>query len=175
MGILLGVGVAGGLAGSAVSAYGAYEEGQATGATLDENARRTGLAARDVMQRGAADAGRVRMEGTKVIAEQKTMVAAAGIDPSVGSAADVAGQSRAMSELDAATIKNNAAREAWGLRLQAKDMKTQAKQARTAGKRAAVGAVLGGVSGAAGSLYGARQASQAGKSSESSESSGSSE
>lgn len=111
------------------------------------------MQARDVVRRGQADSGAAKMEGTKVIAEQKTAIAAAGVDPSVGSAADLAGASRANSELDAATIRNNAAREAWGLQAQAKELTKQGDRARQAGKYGAIGGVLGGIAGTAGGIH----------------------
>lgn len=142
-----------GAVGSGISAYGSYKEGQEAGAAADQNARLVRLQARDVMQRGQAEAGAARMEGTKVIAEQKTAIAAAGVDPSVGSAADLAGASRANSELDAATIRNNAAREAWGLQAQAKELTKQGDRARQAGKFGAAGGILGGAAGTAQGIY----------------------
>ncbi len=147
--VLAGAGIATGLAGSGISAYGQYEQSQAEGRALDANARRTQAAAADALRRGANEAGQARIEGTKVIGEQKAAIAAAGVDVSSGSAVDLMAETRRTSELDAKTIQNNAAREAWGLRMEADDMRRQAARVRKAGKYGAVGTILGGLSGAA--------------------------
>lgn len=144
--------------GSGLAAKDAYDQGQQQGAAFDKNAAMARLAARDTVLRGAVESGSARMDGSRASAATSAMAAAAGVDPSSGSAADAAVASKVNAELDARTIQNNAAREAWGLRRQAVDMETQGRRAREAGKKAAVGAILGGLSGAASSGYGAYKA-----------------
>lgn len=148
--ILGGLAVAGGI----ISAIGAHEDAEAQEAAAKENARLARLAAADAMQRGTTEAGRARMEGSRVIGEQKALFGASGIDPSVGSPLALMADSRLMSELDAATIQNNAAREAWGLRTQAAQFKREAAAANTRGKFAVASSILGGVSQGAGIYYG---------------------
>jgi hypothetical protein len=60
---------------------------------------------------------------------------------------------RMMSELDAQTIRNNAAREAWGLNQQSSQLVEQARQAERAGRLAAGATLLGGLGNAAGMSY----------------------
>jgi hypothetical protein len=77
-----------------------------------------GYNARQVTIRGAREAGRLRMLGAQNNETQKVGYAASNVDPTSGTAAAVQADSAAMTELDAQTVKNNAAREAWGFRLQ---------------------------------------------------------
>lgn len=72
----------------------------------------------------AAAQSKARMQGTQMVAAQRFGYANSGIDEKTGTAAQVQGNTAAAAELDAQTIKNNAAREAWGLGLQ----RTQAQQ-----------------------------------------------
>jgi hypothetical protein len=60
--------------------------------------------------------------------------------------------SRLMSELDAQTIRNNAARDAWGLKTQAKQLDARARQIEDSRVMASVGTLLG----AGGNAYAAR-------------------
>lgn len=135
--------------GGGISAYGQYEEGQAAGDAASQNARFARLAARDALARGSAEAGQARMAGSEVASAQTVAQAAAGVDPSVGSAAELSAQSKAMAELDADALQVNAAREAWGLRVQANNLDAQGRQAKKAAKYGVAGSILGGISGAA--------------------------
>lgn len=80
-------------------------------------------AAADALQRGAEEAGRVRMEGSRAVSAARTLAARTGVDG--GSTLDVLADSRMFSELDAHTAMNNAAREAWGLRVGAGNARSE--------------------------------------------------
>lgn len=71
------------------------------------------------MQAGGIEAGKVRMKGSSIIAQQRVAFGASGVDGTMGTAADLATSSRLMSELDAQTTLNNAARQALGHKLTA--------------------------------------------------------
>jgi hypothetical protein len=90
------------------------EESTYAQADARENARLAKVAEADALQRGYREAGLARMAGSQLVAEQKVAAAASGADPSVGTPAQVAGSTRAIAELDALTLQNNAARESWG-------------------------------------------------------------
>jgi hypothetical protein len=66
-------------------------------------------------------------------------MAASGVDINSGSAADVQANTATIGALDEATIRNNAAREAFGYTTQATDYLTRARFARTAASNAALG------------------------------------
>jgi hypothetical protein len=79
-----------------------------------ENIRLSQYAEQDAVARGAEAEGASRIEGTKLADEQAFLYANSGVDASVGTAANVVASTRMQSEKDALTIRNNAAREAWG-------------------------------------------------------------
>jgi hypothetical protein len=63
-------------------------------------------------------AGRQRMKGSHLLGAQSAAYASAGVDLGSGSAVSAGLSSKAMSDMDAAIIQNNAAREAWGYKVQ---------------------------------------------------------
>jgi hypothetical protein len=140
------------LAGGAAQAFGQDQQLAGEAKTARENAYLARLAASDVERRAGQDAGRARTAGTQVIAEQRAAFGASGVDGSSGSPLALMADSRLMSELDALTIRNNAAREAWGLRTQARQLATRARQINDSRGPAALGTLLG----AGGSAYAAR-------------------
>ncbi len=76
----------------------------------------------DALRRGGVDAGKIRQKGSRIAEEQKVAYANSGVDSSVGTAANVQADTAAISELDAQTAKNNAAREAWGFGMKAEQL-----------------------------------------------------
>lgn len=66
---------------------------------------------------GAAAAGAVDVRGTQTIGAQQAGYASGGVDTQTGSALDTMADTRMMTALDAATIRNNAAKSAWGLKV----------------------------------------------------------
>lgn len=132
----------------------------------DYNATVADQQARDAIQRGAEQESNFRMGVRGMVGKQRASMAAANVDVSYGSAVDVQADTRYMGELDALTLRNNAAREAWGYRTQGEDLRRRAEiarregvmlerqgsEARTAGYIGTIGTVVGG----AGSLYAQR-------------------
>jgi len=88
-------------------AYGQYEQTQAQKAI--ERVRR-----RIIASRAQEAEARIRQRGNKAVGAQRAAMAAQGIRLDTGSALDVQQETKAISELDALTIKNNALREAFG-------------------------------------------------------------
>lgn len=125
------------------------KEAQAKQKEIADNKLLAYSAATDAEVRGGKEAGQTRSAASQLIAQQKVAYANSGIDPTVGTAADVMADTRAMSELDAQTLKNNAAREAWGFRRHGLKYGQQAglEAARASNKQA--GTVLGGLGRAA--------------------------
>lgn len=81
---------------------------------LNRAALREDALAADTLRRGSFVAGLKRMQGTATIAQQKVAYEASGVDSTTGTAAQVAGSTRLVSELDARTLENNAVRAALG-------------------------------------------------------------
>ncbi len=89
------------------------------------NIRLSQYAEEDAKARGGLAAGEARMEGSQLAATQGFLYANSGVDATVGTAANVQAATAALAEKDALTIKNNAAREAWGHAKTTKKLKTQ--------------------------------------------------
>lgn len=114
------------IAGAGLSAVGAYQGSQASKAAYaaqaqiaQNNAQIAGWQAEDALARGGRDANRSRMRTRQVKGSQRAALAANGVDLGVGSALQILSDTDFFGEIDANTIKDNAAREAWALRNQA--------------------------------------------------------
>lgn len=129
--------------------YGQIRRAHVEAQVAENNARLARAHAADSQRRGALVAGETLAEGRRVAAEATLAAGSGGIDPNSGSMANLTAQSAANAAIDAARIRSNAAREAWGLRAQEADYRRQAKEARKAGLLGAVGTGLSGASSAA--------------------------
>lgn len=103
---------------------------------LDYNAIVADMQARDAVERGAVDESRYRSQVRMAIGAQRANLAEGNIDVSFGSPLDVVEDAAFQGELDALTIRNNAAREAWGFQVQAHDLRSRAYIARKTGQQA---------------------------------------
>lgn len=153
--------------GGVTGAVGAYQQGQAEAGAARYNASMARQNAA-IAEQNAAIAGQSG-EQQAAMQEQKTRAtvgaikagqAAAGVDVSTGSAVDVRSSAAELGELDALTVRSNAAREAFGYRQQAVGMKAesaldeyQAETAGTAGEIGAASTLLGGLGSAASKYY----------------------
>lgn len=99
----------------------------------DWNASVADLQAVDAVERGAEEESRYRTQIRGAIATQRTNIAAGNVDVGFGSAVDVQGDAAYVGELDALTLRTNAAREAWGYQVQATDLRKRAEIARKEG------------------------------------------
>jgi hypothetical protein len=106
------------LVGLGFNLVGQAQESAAARREALENKKLADAAAADAMARGYREAGLARAAGAQNVAAQTVAAAASGVDPTVGTPAQVAAGSAALSALDAATLENNAAREAWGFKTQ---------------------------------------------------------
>lgn len=105
---------------------------------LDWNAKVSELQAQDAIARGAEEESRFRMSVRQMLGAQRAGIAAGGVDVGFGSALDVQEDTAYLGELDALTIRTNAAREAWGFKIEAEDQRRQAGIVRKAGRYAAM-------------------------------------
>jgi len=159
------------VASAATTAYGSYKQGKALkkagqaaqrsaedeAQLSDYNAGVAKLQAADALARGADDEARFRDQVKGVIGAQRAGFAAGNIDVGFGSAVDVQADAATLGELDALTIRTNAAREAWGYQVNEIDLKKrgeilrkEGKNAAAAGRAQATAAYIGG----AGTLLG---------------------
>ena len=99
----------------------------------DYNAQVAELQAQDAVERGKEEEGKFRSQVRGAVGQQRAGIAANGVDVGFGSAVDVQADAAYLGELDALTIRNNAAREAWGYKVEAYDSRQRAKIARETG------------------------------------------
>lgn len=102
----------------------------------DFNASVADAQAQDAIERGQQDESRYRSGVRDLIGSQRAGFAASGVDIGFGSAVDAQADAAFLGELDALTIRNNAAREAWGYNVQATDLRKRAEITRKAGAMA---------------------------------------
>jgi len=99
----------------------------------DYNAAVADLQAKDAIARGAEEEARFRTQVKGAIGAQRAGLAASNVDVGFGSAVDVQADAAFLGELDALTIRTNAAREAWGYEVQAEDLRKRGEIARKEG------------------------------------------
>lgn len=110
-------------------------EGADLNAGIDEfNSRVYVGQAKDALTRGKDTEDRFRKSIKGFIGSQRAAYAAQGIDVASGSSVEVQADTAKQGELDALTIRTNAAREAWGYRVQAKGLQLKAEHTRKLGK-----------------------------------------
>lgn len=154
------------LGSAAMSAYGAYEQGQATSAADKYNAQ---LASKNALvakqnatiagQSGEAKAAASELHTRAATGAIKANEAASGVDVNSGSAVDVQSSAGALGELDALTVRSNATREAFGYETQGENLdaqsaldRSEAANASTSGTLNAASTILG-AAGQAGSQF----------------------
>lgn len=135
------------------------KENEAQQAEAARNQLLAERAAQDALSRGNVDASKARSEGTVTADAQFSAYANSGVDPTVGTAAAVQASTRAQAELDAQTLKNNAAREAWGFRTQGLSYQRQAGLDAQRSKTKQAATILGGA-GQAAAAYGRIQSAK---------------
>jgi hypothetical protein len=124
-------------------------EGKIQKDLFDRQSRLSGIAANDAQRRGR-EAERNFREGVGLSIDAVRNRAAGGnVDLGTGTAGEVQADMQRVAELDAIQIRNNAAREAWGLRTQARFQRYQGDLAIVRSRQAAFNDVLGLVTSAA--------------------------
>lgn len=142
--------------GSGLQAYGSYKEADASkeaaqynAAAYEQNKQFAEFQAQDAINRGRQGENRARLATRVMLGAQRARMAANGIKLDKGSALDIQMDTAMMGELDAATIRENALREAAGYRNQGMNFAAQANLTRAAGDNispflAAVPSVISG-------------------------------
>lgn len=164
------ISVVAGLAGTAVSAVGAMQQGKAAAASADyqaavnnNNSIIAKRNAQDALDRGAVEEQEHRRKVQALKGRQTAVMAANGLDVTSGSPLDILGDTAQMGELDALTIRGNAKRESLGYESQSTNFKAEAglnkmqgQSAKTAGTIGAFGTVVSGLGGVADKWYRAK-------------------
>ncbi len=138
------------VAATAVSAYGAIQQGQAAQnqadyqAAVDRNNQQVAeWQAADALDRGAEAERQHRTRVQQVLGSQRAAMASNGLDLSSGSPLDILSDTAMFGELDALTIRSNAEREAYGHRVRSQDFAASAQLAQMRGSSAATAGMVG--------------------------------
>lgn len=119
------------------AAAGAEAQGNYEAGILEQNASLADQQRADALARGR-EAELQQRRGTRgMIGAQRAAIAASGVSVGSGSALDVQTDTAHLGELDALTLRNNAAREAWGFDVQAADLRAKAAMAAAGGRNTA--------------------------------------
>lgn len=102
-------------------------------------------AAQQAISKGNFDAARVQERGSQIVGQQQAAFGASGVVANAGSPVAVAGGTKFNTDVDAQTIRNNAAREAWGYTQQASNIAKEAQFAQQTAEGNEAGTILGGI------------------------------
>jgi hypothetical protein len=129
-------------------------QAKAQASALRQNALYLNNAANDAKVRGAIESDQARVQTQQLIGTQRAAQAANGGLVNEGSNAIIQQETAQLGELDALTISNNAAREAYGYQVEASNALSNAKQLSKIAKRSPFTSLLGGVIQGAAGAYG---------------------
>ena len=127
------------VAGYQRQATAASAQGQYIKRVDEQNAKMADAEAQDALDRGELTAQRRGLETRQQIGSTRASQAAQGVDVSSGSAADVQASEAGIGALDEMTIRNNAAREAWGYKVEAINERQAGQVAAITGDMTAAG------------------------------------
>lgn len=132
------------------SGIGQFMQGRLQADLFGFNAKVARIQQADALERGREAESRYREGVRQLIGSQRARLAAQGLDPNEGTALDIQADTARTGELDALQIRNNAAMEAWGFKVQEISSKFQAKVAKHDALVSATGTILQGAAGGAG-------------------------
>ena len=132
------------------SAYGQYQQGQASQKIANNNAIVAEYQAQDAQQRGELEAQAARRQAQALEGAQRATMASRGLDISEGTPADILDQTNFFGQEDARISRMNAAKEAWALRARKAGFQGEATAARSAGNWGATSSLLGGAASVSG-------------------------
>lgn len=154
------------LLGGLLGAKGSYDSAKASkqayaiqASIARQNAMIAGQQARIALANGQTAEGNVRLRTAQVFGAQRAAMAANGVDLGEGSPSDVLTTTAFMGERDALTVRDNAAQQAWGYRVQGVNASNNARLLDDAGDAvspgmAAAGSLLATAGSVAGQWYG---------------------
>jgi hypothetical protein len=119
-------------ASAAMQAYSSYQQGQANAAQAQANEDLSRANTADALQRGADTAGDVRSQGSQVLGAQRAATAANNVELSSGGARNLFDSTQTDTEYDVGLARTNAAREAWGHKVETENYRLQKQYAQRA-------------------------------------------
>lgn len=154
-------------AGTAATVYSVYEGQKAQNRTNDFNSAmlQRGAQAKEMQAQTAVEQGKVAEEAQRkkvqaVIGSQRAQASASGLLVDSGTTQAVTEDTAGFGELDALAIRNNAQREAWGIRNDKEDLMLQSSLVQSKNMSpisAAMPSLLNGASSMASGIYGYNQ------------------
>lgn len=139
------------IASVAASTYGAYTQSVTAKKVANRNASMAEMAAQDAQRRGEKDAIAQRQKSSAAQGAQRAALAARGLDLNDGTAGDLQDQTDFFAQSDQATVRNNAAKEAWNKRAQRDGYAAEAESINPTANATATG--LAGAASVAGKWY----------------------
>jgi hypothetical protein len=129
-------------AGAAYSVDAGNKAAEAQEDQSKENAKAAEASGRNVTLSAQVEEDRRRQQTRQMLASQRTTFAANGVDMSTGTPLEILGDTAAIGEQDALTIRANAARQAWGYSVEANNSLNQGRMAVVGAKNNAIGTYL---------------------------------
>lgn len=139
-------GIALGLAGTALGAWSAYQQGQAQADYLRQQSKLDNQRADEYLLRVEKNIGQRTKQASRVAGAQKTLLADSGVDVGFGVSLDLLEETYESLAEEVALTREEAAYQALSIRSGADAMLAQAKDASSAGTIGAVASLLGGAS-----------------------------
>lgn len=130
------------VAGAGYSAYASYKSGKINQQIAEKNAQVTDFQSSDAVYRGEIEEDNLRLEVRRIIGAQRAAYAGQNVDVNEGSASVAQEDTAYLGELDALTIRNNAAREAFGYKVESFNQRSQGTLDRMRGTNQAATTLL---------------------------------
>lgn len=143
------------LGGAALDAGSKRKQGQQDEKTAEANQRLANYQADDALNRGSIEEQRYRRQIARLVGAVRNEAGARNVEMR-GSALSLLEDAAGIGEEDAVTIRNNAAREAWGYRNQASESARWGANARSNANAQAGSSLLTGAAQAYGTWYSAK-------------------
>lgn len=126
--------------------------GNAALSAAQQNKLAADRAADDALVRGEFEAGKVQAKAEQMVGEQRVGYASQGVVVDQGTALQTQVDTAGMAAIDMETVRSNARREAWGLRVQGINFLNEGIRSKNAADSAATASIIGGAAQAAGTL-----------------------
>lgn len=140
-----GLGITSGLAGTVLQGIGQYQQGKQQQQDYKYNARIQEQQALDAEQRGSMAQGQANLRTRAIVGAVHAGQGSSGVIAGDGTGEDVLTEIADIGARDAAQLRINAAREAWGLRAGAAIDRQQGQMAASAGRAKAGATFLKGI------------------------------
>ncbi|WP_137924655.1 hypothetical protein [Cupriavidus sp. 2SB] len=152
------IGAIGGAATAGNKASGQRAVADYNATIAENNANLAELQAQDAVTRGRQAESDLYRQTGQLMGRQRANTAANGVSLNEGSPVNIEASTRYMRDVDLATLRNNAARSAWGYNVQADNYRAQSKAYRAAGDASSPGAaaatsLLGSAAGVSSKWY----------------------